>query len=608
MSFDAKAWAERQQRDTTTGAVPRAFDAANNQAPIPPPAQTTNAKAKSVAARPQQQTEASAANGPATVWPNPQPIPDDLPAVLSFEYTQLPGIFIPFVSDVAERMQCPPDFPAVAIMIVLATVIGKRICIRPKRHDDWLVCPNLWGAVVGRPGIMKTPAIRQMIKFPQRLEIEATKLYANELETYAIKLLIVEEQKRQRKEAVAKAIKEKKDPSKAAQEIVIERPEEPKPRRYIVNDSTVEKLGVLLNQNPNGLMVFRDELSGLLELLDREGQEGARAFYLEAWDGLGRFTYDRIMRGTLNIESVTLSVLGGIQPGKLFAYLQSAMHGGAGDDGLMQRFQLAVYPDVKKEWRNVDRWPDTDAKQKVWEILEHLNTLDPESVGAERDGDESVHFLRFAPDAQALFDDWRIDLEPRLRSGEEHPAIESHLAKFRKPVPAIALLIHLADAGTGPVGTDATRKALAWARYLESHARRIYSIAINPGSTAARALSKRLENGDLKDGFTLREVYRKHWGGLSDRDSLEPAVDTLVALGWLNEVNLNTGGKPKTTYWINPKINAKTATKRSAKSANCAPDPPFGTNGTYPPGHLATPAGDTYGPSLPEEVVEWRTE
>jgi hypothetical protein len=63
----------------------------------------------------------------------------------------LPAAFRPWVSDVAERTQCPVDFPAVAAVVLLATVVGRQVSIRPKAHDDWTVVPNLWGAVIGRP-------------------------------------------------------------------------------------------------------------------------------------------------------------------------------------------------------------------------------------------------------------------------------------------------------------------------------------------------------------------------------------------------------------------------------------------------------------------------
>ncbi len=38
-------------------------------------------------------------------------------------------------------------------------------------------------------------------------------------------------------------------------------------------------------------------------------------------------------------------MLGGIQPGPLESYLREVF-GGRGDDGLLQRFQLVVWPDV----------------------------------------------------------------------------------------------------------------------------------------------------------------------------------------------------------------------------------------------------------------------
>jgi len=46
-----------------------------------------------------------------------------------------------------------------------------------------------------------------------------------------------------------------------------------------------------------------------------------------------------------------------------------------GDDGLLQRFQLAVWPDVAGPWRNVGRWPDGAARARAVEIFQRLNTL-----------------------------------------------------------------------------------------------------------------------------------------------------------------------------------------------------------------------------------------
>ena len=45
--------------------------------------------------------------------------------------------------------------------------------IRPKRHDDWTVVPNLWGAIVARPGMLKTPALREVLKPLRNLAAKA---------------------------------------------------------------------------------------------------------------------------------------------------------------------------------------------------------------------------------------------------------------------------------------------------------------------------------------------------------------------------------------------------------------------------------------------------
>lgn len=336
----------------------------------------------------------------------------------------------------------------------------------------------------------------------------------------------------------------------------------PKRRRFIVNDTSVERVGEILAENPNGVLLYRDELIGFLKGLEREGQEGARAFYLEAWNGTGRFTYDRIQRGTKDIEATIVSVLGCIQPGPLRAYLKGAADRLAGDDGLVQRFQLVVWPEVSKEWQNVDRWPDSEARRVAFETFDYLNRLTPDQVGAERDPfkPDEIPFLHFDPAAQEAFDSWRADLELRVRSGTLHPALESHLAKYRSLVPSLALIHHLAEGKTGPVGEFALEAALAWVAYLESHAIRLYGAVTGADTYPARALAERILQGDVEDGFKLRAgVYRKGWSGLASQEEAEAAVELLIELDWLREEKVVTGGRSTKRYWINPRLSERRA-------------------------------------------------
>jgi putative DNA primase/helicase len=94
---------------------------------------------------------ADEATGQHGEWPGPLPLPNELPPVEPFPPEILPPALAPWLIDVAERMQCPLDIPAAAALVCLGSVIGRRCGIRPRRRDSWLVVPNLWGAVVGRP-------------------------------------------------------------------------------------------------------------------------------------------------------------------------------------------------------------------------------------------------------------------------------------------------------------------------------------------------------------------------------------------------------------------------------------------------------------------------
>lgn len=118
----------------------------------------------------------------------------------------------------------------------------------------------------------------------------------------------------------------------------------------------------------------------------------------------------------------------------------------------------------------------------------------------------------------------------------------------------MALLIHLADDGHGPVGAQPLEKAIKWGAYLETHARRVFASAANPDIRTANALSRKILSKVLEDGFSLRDVYRPCWTGLTSKQDAARAVGLLVDLDWLLEVKEPTGGAPRTTYKINPRI------------------------------------------------------
>ncbi|MBL1264522.1 YfjI family protein [Candidatus Methylomicrobium oryzae] len=504
------------------------------------------------------QTQAKSEKG--DKWQAPQPLPEGLPPVATFDFALLPGTLQPWVQDICERVQCAPDYVGVAVVTALGSVIGRKLGIRPQTQTDWTVTPNQWGLVVGRPGVLKSPAMEAALSPLKRLAAEATKAHEAEMADYKARATLFKLQQ----ESAAADVKKKLAKGGATEmellcTLHVEEPDLPALRRYIANDTTAAALGELHRQNPNGLLVYRDELVSLLKSLDREDNAEARGFYLTGWNGDSAYTFDRITRGfNLHIPAVCLSLLGSTQPGRIADYIRQAVRGGSGDDGLIQRFGLLVWPDNGSDWKNVDRWPDSTAKNEAFRVFERLDRFEPMTIGAAQDTDyngepDGLPYLRFDEDGHGLFLEWRTDLEAKLRGGDLHPAMESHLAKYRKLVPGLALILHLADGGTGPVSERATLQALAWAEYLETHALRAYASVTTPEISAAKAIIQRLRKGDLAKSFSSRDVWRPGWAMLSDREQVADALRLLVELDWISETRKETGGRTATVYAANPR-------------------------------------------------------
>lgn len=489
-------------------------------------------------------------------WPSPLALPEQ-PSVEPFDYELLTPLLAAFVRDIAERMQCPPDFAAVAAMSVVASMVGRRCGIRPKRADDWLVIPNLWAMVVGRPGVMKSPPLQEVMSTLSAIEKAAFAAYSEASNEYRADGIVAAEQLHVNKERVRKCLRKdnRADAEAYASQVVASENAAPVCSRYVVNDPTVEKLGELLAQNPQGLLLFRDELSGFLRVFESAGHETDRAFYLECWNGTGSYTYDRIGRGTIRVAGACLSVLGSIQPGPLSDFVRNAR--GKGDDGLLQRFQLAVWPDIATEWRQVDRAPDFEARAKFVELVQRLDAMDHGHL----DDPTTIRALRFSEDAQAIFDGWHHDLELRLRSGEERECVEAHLAKYRSLVPSIALLLHLSEYQGDLVSKEALVSAIGWAEYLESHARRIYSSATRWEDECARKVAAKIVSGDVESGFCVRDIYRHGWSGLTTTAEAAAGVRILVERDWLREETIATDGRSRTVYWINPQCQPASASR-----------------------------------------------
>ena len=527
-------------------------------------------------------------------WADPKPINHTLPPVTSITPDMLPEPLYNYSINTAERLSVPIEFVAAPLVVALGSVIGTKVAIMPKRYDNWDIVPNLWGAVIGKPSSKKSPSITEAMKPIDNLVSKARadyELNKQEYETQKLindsKAKIAEKELKKLADTLASQTDDDDSTDKVTDDdlrqkaafIADSKKQDdsiPIPRRHMVGNITMEKLGEIENQNNNGVLQFRDELSGFLASLEKDSEQEQRAFYLSGFNGTGSEMVDRIGRGSLFIENHCLSVMGGIQPDKLEMYLEQTMRG-LGNDGLMQRFQMMVYPDPLPRRKEKDIAVDKESRDAVYQLFIAADGLFEGKLASYGANEPNEYYkrpyFRFADDAYPVFMNWYDALQAKA-DDTEHEVIAQHLLKYGRLIPALALIFHLVDcieigSRLGGVSLNALKAAIEWGDMLETHMLRVYScitdnsylkasLLANKILAMLKKLSDKTDKTDwISHGFTARSLKRKNWKGLTDDNAVQTAIDVLIEHDWLDYKEVKStgqGGRPTERYWINPKL------------------------------------------------------
>jgi hypothetical protein len=212
------------------------------------------------------------------------------------------------------------------------------------------------------------------------------------------------------------------------------------PKRYIANDTTVEKLGEILARSPKGILVKSDELAGWIGSMERYSRNAGfsdRAFWLQARDG-GTYRVDRINRGEISIENLSVSIIGAIQPARL-AELHKLT-----SDGLLQRFVPVLMRSASKPH---DRRSEDDEYGK---LVREMYLAAPARLIMTDDALVVMGRLR----------DRLFDLEQAAEGLA--PGLDVFAGKLPNVCGSLALILHMADAPTqaiaDPVGERTVEK------------------------------------------------------------------------------------------------------------------------------------------------------
>ena len=191
-----------------------------------------------------------------------------------------------------------PDHVIVPLLSIASSLIGNARRVRASR--SWSEPMSLWSCIVGYSGSGKTPGIdvsrRALARIERSRKSSVKELrIAHEQKATAAKAA-VKKWRTEVQEAVDKGLP---PPGKPAG---IDDPGPFVAPRFCVSDVTIERLAVLIEVRPRGMLLVIDELAGLFANMTRYNSGGSdREFWLEAWNG-GHHVVERLGRPPVVID------------------------------------------------------------------------------------------------------------------------------------------------------------------------------------------------------------------------------------------------------------------------------------------------------------------
>lgn len=216
-----------------------------------------------------------------------------------FPIEVLPEAFRRLVIEAAASLVCPPEFVTVPLLTNYGAAIGATKKIEVKR--GWQEKPSLYSVVIASPGSCKSAALRLTIGFLARLEKD-NQAYNEQIENEYERAMASYEEAMIKYRSAKKAGEQAEQPTK---------PERKGCRRLLCSDVTAEAVAEILTNNPQGIIIARDELMGWITGQNQyKGGKGSdKQFWLSAWDG-GSCPVDRKGKKPLLVDDMAVSVTG----------------------------------------------------------------------------------------------------------------------------------------------------------------------------------------------------------------------------------------------------------------------------------------------------------
>lgn len=450
-----------------------------------------------------------------------------------------------YVMSASRAMGVDPSMVGVPMVAMLASCIGTTRSVRIKRA--WSEPCTIWSAVIAESGTKKTPAMQAVLAPLRRIQRRRFDQHAEAMQRHKQEIA---EYERRGNRSNASTAKELDLPTK---------PEPPVCRRHLTSDTTTEAVVTVLQQNPRGVLLTRDELAGWFGDMDRysNGKGGDAPRWLSMWSA-DPITVDRKSTGTTYVHRPAVSITGSIQPGILRRTLGTEHR----EDGMAARFLMAMPPEVPDTWSDDDISPERQADLE--RIVETLLALTHDT---DDDGHPCPVEVGVDPDARARFIEWHDKHIQRMtgHTGE----LRAALAKMKGYVLRLALVFHMTRQASGEsVRDDIDEQSVNSAiNLVEWHIREAYRLYGMLNESAQEAELRQLAElvGRLADpvrGITANDLRRRSRSFTSAHEA-ERAIDQLVGAGYGDWRVEPTRGRPRTAFHFRSGVYVSTKAKNA---------------------------------------------
>jgi hypothetical protein len=467
---------------------------------------------------------------------------------VAFPLDALPPELAGFVREASRALQCAPEALVLPLLAALGAMIGNSRWIQLK--PGWIEPALLWTVVVLASGKVKSPAFDLVLRPLQHFEAETREQHRLALRQY---------EREMTRYRAALRLWEKKPYGPMPDE-----PVRPACLRLQVSDTTIEGLFPILEENPRGVLLQRDELAGWFKSFDayRQGQGGDCQHWLSIHRA-SAVTLDRKKdRESRHVPHAFVAITGGIQPATLRRVLTPEFF----ESGLVARLLLAWPTSPQRQW--TEEGVPAEAIATLQGIYSRLRSLPMKAT----DSGSELEVVPLSPEAKLEWAPFYNAMTAAQSSLDEEDPFAAALAKFEGSAARLALIIAFATwaagtSATAPESIDgaAMRAGIRIARWAAEESRRVYRVlAADEQDQRLRRLCDwiRAQSG----GVTPRDLAR---GPRSYRDNPKGGasdLELLVRRGWVRKTPVRPRGGGIVTQLFELVPDSETPERGDARS------------------------------------------